>query len=75
MNDTHAADAPGHADAAAGDHHDVADHGGEHGHDDHAHGEGTLGPIDVWAWSAGALGIGIAIGIAACFALATGSLG
>jgi hypothetical protein len=74
MRDTHATDAPGHANAAAGDHHNPSDHGGDHGHDDHAHGEEALGPIDVWAWGAGILGLAVAVGIAACFALATGTL-
>jgi hypothetical protein len=46
----------------------------DHGHDDHAHAETALGPIDVAAWGAGVAGIAIALAIAACFALATGSL-
>jgi hypothetical protein len=71
MSDPHATDAPGHAASAGGDHHDPADHGDEHGHDDHAHAEAPLGPVDVAAWGAGVLGVGIAIAIAACFALAT----
>lgn len=69
MSDTHATDAPGHANAAAGDHHDLSDHGDDHGHDEEA-----LGPIDFWAWGAGILGLAVALGVAACFALATGTL-
>lgn len=67
--DQHADDAPGHAGAVA--HHETTDHGDDHGHDDHAHVEDTLGPIDLAAWGAGALGLGIAIVMAACFVLVT----
>jgi hypothetical protein len=55
--------------------HDGGDHGETHGHDDHAHSEAELGPIDVAAWGAGVLGIGIAVVIAACFVLATSGIG
>ena len=65
----HESDAPGHADAVA--HHRTDDHGGDHGHDDHAHGPEVLGPIDPYAWGAGILGIAIAIVISAIFALTT----
>jgi hypothetical protein len=72
--DHHADDAPGHEGAVA--HHLPDDHGGDHGHDDHAHGpDAPLGPIDVAAWMAGAAGIVIGIAIAAAFALATGAIG
>jgi hypothetical protein len=67
--DPHAADVPGHAGAVA--HHAIDDHGDDHGHDDHAHDEASLGPIDVAAWGAGALGLVIGLVIAACFVLAT----
>jgi hypothetical protein len=71
--DKHADDAPGHVDAVA--HHQTDDHGGDHGHDDHAHGTADeLGPIDVAAWGAGIAGIAIAVVIAACFVLATSGL-
>jgi len=72
--DQHQTDEPGHAGAVV--HHRSDDHGGNHGHDDHAHGDGdtALGPIDPYAWGAGLLGVAIAIVIAATFALAT-SLG
>ena len=53
--DQHLDDAPGHEGAVG--HHATDDHGEDHGHDDHAHAEEPLGPIDVWAWGAGALGI------------------
>jgi ABC-type Zn2+ transport system substrate-binding protein/surface adhesin len=65
----HDEDAPGHAGAVA--HHVLHDHGDDHGHDDHAHGEEPLGPIDVAAWSAGVVGVLIGVAIAACFVLAT----
>ena len=72
-NDPHADDALDHP-GSAGLHHATDDHGGDHGHDDHAHGEESLGSIDVFAWGAGVLGIAIGIGMAACFALATGAI-
>jgi hypothetical protein len=33
------------------------DHGGDHGHDDHAHAGMALGPIDVPRWGAAAAGV------------------
>jgi hypothetical protein len=72
--DRHADDAPGHEGAVG--HHLADDHGEDHGHDDHAHGNGeALGPIDTAAWAAGAAGVVIGLAIAAAFALATGALG
>lgn len=65
----HDGDAPGHDGAVA--HHDTADHGDDHGHDDHAHGEEPLGPIDIAAWGAGLVGVIAGALVAACFALAT----
>jgi hypothetical protein len=67
--DQHALDAPGHEGAVL--HHLADDHGEDHGHDDHAHAEEPLGPIDLAAWGAVVLGVAIALAIAACFALAT----
>jgi ABC-type Zn2+ transport system substrate-binding protein/surface adhesin len=75
MSETHATDLTGHNASAGGDHHNPSDHGGDHGHDDHAHGEAALGPIDVAAWAAGILGVAIAIVIAACLSLGTTGLG
>ena len=71
MSSVHDSDAPGHAGAVS--HHETTDHGDDHGHDDHAHAEEALGPIDVAAWGAGVLGILAGILIAACFMLATAS--
>ena len=65
----HGADAPGHEGAVA--HHSLDDHGEDHGHDDHAHAEEALGPVDRAAWGAGILGVVIGIVIAFCFVLAT----
>jgi hypothetical protein len=73
MTSTHDGDTPGHTGAVA--HHLTDDHGDDHGHDDHAHGDEQLGPIDVAAWGAGALGIALGIVVAVCFALATGDIG
>lgn len=50
-----------------GPHGATDDHGGAHGHDDHAHGGDTLGPIDIPAWGAALLGIGL--GLIVMFAL------
>lgn len=66
----HDDDAPGHAGAVA--HHATDDHGDDHGHDDHGHGGGeALGPVDVTAWGAGALGVLLGLAVAFCFVLAT----
>ncbi len=62
-------DTPGHEGAVA--HHLTDDHGEDHGHDDHAHPEESLGPIEVAAWGAGVVGVLIGILVALCFALAT----
>lgn len=69
MTDAHHDDAPGHAGALA--HHETQDHGEDHGHDDHAHGEDALGPIDVGAWAAGVVGVITGLAMTACFIVAT----
>ena len=46
-----------HADEAAVGPHGAGDHGGTHGHDDHAHTAEALGPVDKRAWGAAILGI------------------
>jgi len=52
------------------------DHGGDHGHDDHAHGsDEALGPVDVIAWGAGLVGIGAGLVVALVIAASTGWLG
>ena len=55
-----------------GPHGAVDDHGETHGHDDHAHEDMELGPIDRLAWGMGALGIMLGLVVAAAF-LAAGS--
>lgn len=60
----HDVDAPGHAGAVA---HHATD---EHGHDDHAHAEESLGPIDVPAWGAGILGVLLGLAVAVAFVFA-----
>jgi hypothetical protein len=71
----HATDAPGHDPAVGGDHHTTTDHGSDHGHDDHGLAdEWEPGPIDIAAWGAGALGVGLGLVVAACFALATAAV-
>ena len=63
------------ADGAIGPHGSMDDHGADHGHDDHAHGEaGSLGPIDVRAWGAGALGVVLGLAVAVAIALGGGFL-
>jgi hypothetical protein len=51
--------------------HGLGDHGGDHGHDDHAHVSETLGPIDVERWGAFGAGIGLGLVVALVIALAT----
>ncbi|MEW5991899.1 MAG: hypothetical protein AB1736_11220 [Chloroflexota bacterium] len=63
------------SDAMVGPHASPDDHGGDHGHDDHAHADEPLGPIDVPAWGAGALGIAAGLAVAVVMALSTGWLG
>jgi hypothetical protein len=63
--------APGHAVVAGSAH--AADAHDAHG-DAHEHGE-ELGPIDWANWSAGAVGVALALLVTACFAMATQGLG
>jgi hypothetical protein len=70
--DRHEDDVPGHPGAAA--HHETDDHGDEHGHDDHAHAEEPLGPVDGPAWGAGVLGVLLGLAVAAAFVLATAAI-
>jgi ABC-type nickel/cobalt efflux system permease component RcnA len=44
------------------------------GHDDHAHGSEALGPVDVQAWGAFAVGIALGLIVAVCVALSTGAI-
>jgi len=66
----HDSDRPGHEGAVA--HHAPGDHGEDHGHDDHAHVDSMpLGPIDVFAWGAGILGVVLGLAVVWAFMLAT----
>ena len=53
--------------AMVGSHGAADDHGGDHGHDDHAHAGMALGPIDVQAW--GAAAVGVLLGLVVVLAL------
>lgn len=68
--DSHDSDLPGHAEALA--HQATDDLGEDRTHDDHAYDDtDPLGPIDVYAWGAGALGVVLGLAVAWAFALAT----
>ena len=47
------------------------DHGGDHGHDDHGHAPGALGPIDWRMWIVGAAGLVVGLIVTAGFVVAT----
>ena len=67
---THESDLPGHEGAVP--HHAVDDHGEDDGHDDHAHDDtDPLGPIDIYAWGAGALGVVLGLVVVWAFVRAT----
>ena len=51
--------------------HGPDDHGETHGHDDHAHDSEALGPVDVQAWGALAIGIAAGLVIVLCMVLAS----
>ncbi|HEY7522961.1 MAG TPA: hypothetical protein VH813_01250 [Candidatus Limnocylindrales bacterium] len=56
------------------EHHAPADHGDEHGHDDHANVSDPLGPVDVLAWASGVAGIFLGLVVAACLFVAAGGI-
>ena len=62
-------------DAQTGPHGSSADHGADHGHDDHAHAAESLGPIDVPAWGAGVLGVLLGLAVVIAIAIASGATG
>ena len=72
----HATDDHGqqHPGDVAGEVHGADDHGEDHGHDDHAHGSDALGPVDVQAWGALALGVAAGLAIVVCLVLTTSVL-
>jgi hypothetical protein len=62
-----------HADESmVGAHGSTDDHGGTHGHDDHAHASEKLGPLDPAAWGAALLGIVLGVGIVVALVVASG---
>ena len=74
MSDTHGTNVPdqhGPSEIVAGPRGSTADHGDDHGHDDHAHASEALGPIDWAMWGVGVVGVIAALVIVAGFALAT----
>lgn len=58
-------------DGMVGPHGAMADHSAAHGHDDHAHGDDAIGPVDLRLW--GAAGLGILLGLVVAVALAIGA--
>lgn len=54
--------------------HGAADDIAAHGHDDMDDSE-PLGPVDIDAWAAGAVGIALGLIVAVCFVLATRGAG
>ena len=56
-----------HADEASVGPHGASDHGETHGHDDHAHGSDSLGPVDRRAWGAAILGIALGLVVMIAF--------
>jgi hypothetical protein len=80
MTDQTSSAAPGertdpHAsDAMTGPHGSAADHGEDHGHDDHAHAGEAVGPIDTRAWGAGLLGVILGLVVVVAIAIAAGSI-
>lgn len=75
MTDEHAAETTDRTHATPTDHGAATTRSGDDGHDDHGHDDEALGPIDVAAWGAGVLGVGIAVVIAVAFAMATSGVG
>ncbi len=62
-------------DAMTGPHGSTADHGADHGHDDHGHGPESLGPVDTAAWAAGVVGVVLGLVVVIAIALASGAIG
>ena len=55
----------------AGEAHGPDDHGETHGHDDHAHVSEALGPVDVQAWGALAIGVLAGLLVVLCLVIST----
>jgi ABC-type Zn2+ transport system substrate-binding protein/surface adhesin len=72
-HDEHAIrDEHGTSHAVEGSHGSATDHGGDHGHDDHAHASEELGPIDWQMWGVGVLGVIVALIVTAGLVAASG---
>ncbi|MBI2777507.1 MAG: hypothetical protein HYX57_09660 [Chloroflexi bacterium] len=66
----------GHGSDAMADPHVAGDHGEDHGHVDDGHpDDDALGPVNLAAWGAGALGVGLGLVVAGALALAAGWIG
>ncbi len=63
------ADRGHHPGDVAAEAHGPDDHGDTHGHDDHAHAEEALGPVDVQAWGALALGVTAGLLVVLCLVI------
>jgi hypothetical protein len=72
MSETHVPDEHGTSKAVEGVHGSTADHGEDHGHDDHAHPSDALGPVDWAMWGAGVLGVLVGLVVTAGLVVATG---
>lgn len=59
----------------ADERHGTADHVDDRAPDDHAHGSPPLGPVDVAAWGALAVGLAMGLAVAVCLGLSAGYLG
>jgi hypothetical protein len=62
------------SDAMTGPHGSMADHGEDHGHDDHAHAAEDEVRIDLPAWAAGILGVLLGVAVVVVIAIASGAL-
>ena len=60
-----------HPDDLPGEAHGADDHGETDGHDDHAHAAETLGPVDIQAWGALAIGVLAGLLVALCLVITT----
>ena len=72
MSDQHSTHEPDLAAPSSTDHGETDHDGSGHGDD---HGASTLGPVDVAAWGAGILGVGVAIAMTVAFMIATSGSG
>jgi hypothetical protein len=62
------------SDATTGPHGSMADHGEDHGDDDHAHAEEPEVRFDIPAWGAAILGVLFGLAVVIVIAIASGAL-